>query len=117
MMNTENYFSADYHIDKTAEEDVNEYKRRSPSWNAEKLNTPLLIHANTNDEDVNIIEIEHLIKSLKAANKKFEYEIFQYEPGGHSFDRLDTKQAREVRVRIYKFLDKYLSPFSKNKFT
>lgn len=106
-------YSADYHIGKTAEEDVNEYRRRSPAWNADKLQTPLLIHTNTNDEDVNVLEVEHLIKSLKAANKKFEYEIFKDLPGGHSFDRMDTKTAREIRVKIYKFLDKYLNPPAK----
>jgi len=47
-------YSADYHIGKTANEDVQEYKRRSPAWNAAKLKTPLLIHTNTNDEDVNV---------------------------------------------------------------
>ena len=104
-------FSADYHIGKTAYEDVNEYRRRSPAWNTHKFqNTPLLIHTNTNDDDVNVLEVEHLIKSLKADGKKFEYEIFQNIPGGHSFDRMDTKHAREVRVRIYKFLGQYLNP-------
>lgn len=103
-------YSADYHIGKTADENVNEYRRRSPAWNAEKLQTPLLVHTNTNDEDVNVLEVEHLIQALKAAGKKFEYEIFKDMPGGHSFDRLDTKQAREIRVKIYKFLDSYLHP-------
>ncbi len=103
-------YSADYHIGKTADENVNEYKRRSPVWNAEKLQTPLLIHTNTNDEDVNFLEVEHLIQALKAADKKFEYEIFKDMPGGHSFDRLDTKAAREIRIKIYRFLDKYLNP-------
>ncbi|MGB8952014.1 MAG: alpha/beta fold hydrolase [Candidatus Aminicenantales bacterium] len=108
--NYRNLYSADYHIGKTAYEDVNEYRRRSPAWNAEKLETPLLIHTNTNDEDVNVLEVEHLIKSLKAAGKKFEYEIFQDIPGGHSFDRLDTRQAREIRLKIYGFLARYLNP-------
>ncbi|AFN74407.1 peptidase, S9A/B/C family, catalytic domain protein [Melioribacter roseus P3M-2] len=103
-------YSADYHIGQTADENVNEYRRRSPAWNAEKLKTPLLIHTNTNDEDVNVLEVEHLIKSLKAAGKKFEYEIFKDMPGGHSFDRLDTKAARQIRIKIYGFLDKYLDP-------
>ncbi|MGK9476873.1 alpha/beta hydrolase family protein [Melioribacter sp. OK-6-Me] len=103
-------YSADYHIGQTADENVNEYRRRSPAWNAEKLKTPLLIHTNTNDEDVNVLEVEHLIKSLKAAGKKFEYEIFNNMPGGHSFDRLDTKTARQIRIKIYTFLDKYLDP-------
>lgn len=103
-------YSADYHIGKTAYEDVKEYKKRSPVWNAEKLQTPLLIHTNTNDEDVNELEVEHLIQALKAADKKFEYEIYQDLPGGHSFDRLDSKKAKEIRVKIYKFLARYLNP-------
>jgi dipeptidyl aminopeptidase/acylaminoacyl peptidase len=110
---TESYrrlYSVDYHIGQTAYENVEEYRRRSPAWNAEKLETPLLIHTNTNDADVNVLEVEHLIKSLKAAGKKFEYEIFQDVPGGHSFDRLDTKTAKEIRLKIYHFLARYLDP-------
>lgn len=104
-------YSADYHIGKTANEDVEEYKRRSPAWNTQKFqNTPLLIHTNTIDDDVNVLEVEHLIKSLKADDKKFEYEIFKDVPGGHSFDRIDTKIGREIRLKIWKFLAKHLNP-------
>ncbi len=110
---TDNYrklYSASFHLGKTANEDVAEYRRRSPAWNAEKLQTPLLIYTNTSDEDVNVLEVEHLIKSLKAAGKKFEYKIFQDVPGGHSFDRMDTQMAKEIRFKIYNFLGKYLKP-------
>lgn len=103
-------FSAPYHLGKSADQNVNEYKKRSPAWNAEKLQTPLLIHTNTNDEDVNVLEVEHLIKSLKAAGKKFEYKIYENAPGGHSFNRLDTKPAKESRAEIYRFLAGYLNP-------
>ncbi len=104
-------YSADYHIGATAQENLAEYRRRSPAWNTHKMqNTPLLIHTNTNDDDVNVLEVEHLIKSLKADGKKFEYEIYQEIPGGHSFDRIDTKIANEIRVKIYKFLAKELNP-------
>lgn len=103
-------YSAKYHIGKTAHENVDEYRRRSPAWNAHKLKTPLLIHTNTNDEDVNVLEVEHLIKSLKAEGKKFEYEIFQSIPGGHSFDRMDTRKAKEIRIKIYNFLSRHLQP-------
>jgi dipeptidyl aminopeptidase/acylaminoacyl peptidase len=103
-------FSAPYHIGKTAEEDVNEYKRRSPAWNADKLQTPLLIHTNTNDEDVNVLEVENLIKALKAANRKFEHKIYKDAPGGHEFNRIDTKLARESRAEVYHFLAKHLNP-------
>jgi dipeptidyl aminopeptidase/acylaminoacyl peptidase len=104
-------YSAPYHIGKTANQNVEEYKRRSPAWNTHKLqDTPLLIHTNTNDDDVNVLEVEHLIKSLKAEGKKFQYEIFKAAPGGHSFDRMDTQLAKKVRFKVYKFLGSYLNP-------
>ncbi|MCW8848793.1 MAG: prolyl oligopeptidase family serine peptidase [Melioribacteraceae bacterium] len=104
-------YSADYHIGQTAYENVEEYRRRSPAWQTHKFkNTPLLIHTNTNDDDVNVLEVEHLIKSLKADGKKFEYKIFEDIPGGHSFDRIDRKQAREIRLKIYEHLAKQLNP-------
>jgi dipeptidyl aminopeptidase/acylaminoacyl peptidase len=105
-------YSAPYHIGKTADQNVAEYRKRSPAWNAERYQgTPLLIHTNTNDEDVNVLEVEHLIKSLKATGKTgFEYKIYQDAPGGHSFNRLDTKLARESRREIWVFLARYLNP-------
>jgi dipeptidyl aminopeptidase/acylaminoacyl peptidase len=103
-------FSAPYHIGKTAEQDVNEYRRRSPAWSAEKLAAPLLIHTTTNDEDVNVLEVELLIKALKAAGKKFEHKVYKDAPGGHRFNRIDTKLAKESRVDVYRFLAKHLSP-------
>jgi dipeptidyl aminopeptidase/acylaminoacyl peptidase len=103
-------FSAPYHIGKSVREDIEEYRRRSPAWNAEKLQTPVLIHTTTNDEDVNVLEVEHLIQALKAAGKSFEHKIYDNAPGGHQFNRLDTKLARESRAEAYRFLAKYLSP-------
>ena len=103
-------YYADYHIGQPVIDNIEEYKRRSPVWNAEKLETPLLIQTNTNDEDVNWLEVEHLIQALKAAGKDFEYEIYEDFPGGHSFDRLDGKEAKEIRVKVYKFLTRYLKP-------
>ncbi|MFH0989180.1 MAG: prolyl oligopeptidase family serine peptidase [bacterium] len=102
--------SAPYHIGKTAREDVNEYRKRSPVNHVEKLKTPLLIHSNTNDDDVYVLEVEHLVEALKAAGKKFEYEIFKEMPGGHSFDRIDIQSSREIRLKIYTFLAEYLKP-------
>ena len=103
-------FSAPYHIGKTAEDDVNEYRRRSPAWNADRLRTPLLVHTTTNDEDVNVLEVEHLIKALKAAGRKFEHKVYKDAPGGHEFNRIDTKLARESRAEVYRFLAKHLNP-------
>ena len=104
-------YEADYHIGKNANDNVQEYRRRSPVWNTDKFaGTPLLIHTNTNDEDVNVLEVEHLIKSLKGEGKPFEYEIFESIPGGHSFDRMDTKEAKEIRLKVHFHLAKYLKP-------
>ncbi len=104
-------YEADYHIGESADDNVEEYRRRSPAWNTHKMkDTPLLIHTNTNDADVNVLEVEHLIKSLKADDKKFEYKIYQDVPGGHSFNRTDTKKAQEIRVEIYEFLSEQLNP-------
>lgn len=103
-------FDGDHHIGATARDNVQEYRRRSPAWQAHKLQTPLLIHTTTNDDDVYVIEVEHLIKSLKAEGKKFDYEIFQEAPGGHSFDRMDTPYAWNARLKIYKHLARQLKP-------
>lgn len=103
-------YEVDYHIGKSATEDLEEYKKRSPAWNAEKLSTPLLVHTNTNDTDVTSTEVEYLIRALKAADKDFEYEIYDNVPGGHTFDRIDTQVAKEVRLKVYRFLADYLNP-------
>jgi len=101
-------FSAPYHIGKTANEAVDEYRRRSPVTHVQKLKVPLLVHTNTNDRDVNVVEVRSLIAALKAAGKDFEYKVYQDAPGGHSFNRMDYPLARESRAEVYRFLGRYL---------
>jgi dipeptidyl aminopeptidase/acylaminoacyl peptidase len=103
-------YSAPYHIGKTVREDIKEYERRSPITWVSKLETPLLIHTNTNDEDVNVLEVQHLITALKAEGKKFEYKVYENAPGGHQFNRIDTKLASDSRQEVYQFLARYLHP-------
>jgi dipeptidyl aminopeptidase/acylaminoacyl peptidase len=104
-------FSESYHIGKTVRDDIAEYRRRSPAYNVKKMGTtPLLIHTNTNDEDVNVLEVEQLITELKAAGKKFESKIYENAPGGHTFNRIDTRLARESRAEIWQFLRPHLKP-------
>ena len=95
-------------IGKQPEDNVMEYRRRSPVFHAEKLRTPLLIHTTTNDEDVHVLEVEHMIAALKAAGKQFEYKIYQNAPGAHRFNRIDTKLAKESRREMWEFLGRYL---------
>jgi dipeptidyl aminopeptidase/acylaminoacyl peptidase len=106
----EELFAAPYHIGKTVEEAPEEYRRRSPAWNAAKLQTPLLIQANTNDQDVNINEIHRLISALREAGKNFSWQVYTNAPGGHYFNRLDTVGAHESRAEIWGFLARYLHP-------
>ena len=70
-------YEAEYHIGQTVEENLDEYKRRSPVWNVDKLTRPVRIHTNPDDEDVNFIEVEHLVQALKAAGKDFEYQVLR----------------------------------------
>lgn len=95
-------------IGKQPEDNVMEYRRRSPVYHAAKLRTPLLIHTTTNDEDVHVLEVEHMIAALKAAGKQFEYKIYQNAPGAHRFNRIDTKLARDSRKEMWDFLARYL---------
>ena len=103
-------YSAPYHIGRSVREDLAEYRKRSPVTHVKALQTPLLIHGNTNDEDVQVVEVERLIQALKAEGKKFESKIYDNAPGGHYFNRLDTKAAKESRAEIYRFLAGYLKP-------
>jgi dipeptidyl aminopeptidase/acylaminoacyl peptidase len=105
----QDYYDAEHHIGQTPEQNLEEYKRRSPVYNVDKLTKPLRIHTNPHDEDVNVIEVEHLIQALTAADKQFESRIYDV-PGGHSFDRLDTPEAWQARADIYEFLARHLRP-------
>ena len=104
------WFAAEHHIGQGVHENIEEYRRRSPVFHAHKLEVPLLIHTNTIDEDVHVLEVQNLINTLKAHNKSFEYRIYDDIPGGHSFDRMDHRQGRDIRFEIYQFLGKHLNP-------
>ncbi len=101
-------FSAKSHVGKTVDEDVQAYLKRSPFNYAAKLETPLWIDGNTIDEDVNVLEVRRMIDALKAAGKTFESKIWEGAPGGHHFNRIDTKPARDSRAEIWRFLGQHL---------
>jgi dipeptidyl aminopeptidase/acylaminoacyl peptidase len=110
---TEGYreiYSAPYHLGEDVHDDIEEYRKRSPVNHAKELDTPLLIHTNTNDEDVNYLEVEHLIQALTFEKKKFEYKIYENAPGGHYFNRIDSPLALQSRHEIYTFIGGYLHP-------
>ncbi len=103
-------FTPAFHIGGTPEEKPEEYKRRSPVTYASQLEKPLMITTCINDDDVSHTEVERMIDSLKFYNKSFEYKIYPEMPGAHSFERIDTKEATDIRFETYKFLARYLNP-------
>ncbi len=91
------------------EKKMDVYLERSPYTHVSKLQTPLLIHAADNDDDVDIIETRRLIDALKAAGKTFEYEIYAAPPGGHAFNRIQSKQSQDSWQKILAFLAKHMA--------
>lgn len=104
------YFYGDYHVGETIEQNPEEYKRRSPANYASLLERPLMITTTENDDDVGVKEVQRMIDSLKHYDKEFEYKIYPPMSGAHVFDRLDTKEAGEIRFLAHKFLEKHLNP-------
>ena len=47
-----------------------------------------------------MLEVEHLIKSLKAAGKPFEHRIYKDAPGGHEFKMVGIPAPLDYLQRI-----------------
>jgi len=103
-------YTPKYHIGGTPEEKPEEYARRSPVTYAKQLSKPLMITTCLNDDDVSHTEVERMIDSLKFYNKSFEYKIYPPMSGAHSFERIDSREASDIRFETYKFLARYLNP-------
>jgi dipeptidyl aminopeptidase/acylaminoacyl peptidase len=97
------------------------YKDRSPVYNVEKLQIPLLVHITRNDEDVNIEEDMQIVDALRS-RKPFlaETKVYDNPLGGHTFDRRvdpktwqpeNTREQRDSWNRVWTFLDWNLDPF------
>ena len=104
------YFTPSYHIGESIEENPEEYKRRSPTTFAKDLQKPLMIYTNTNDNDVYVEEVELMIETLKQHAKDFRYKVFEDASGGHGFDRIDSKEATDIRFTVYEFMGEHLHP-------
>jgi len=97
------------------------YKDRSPVYQIDKLEIPLLVHVARNDQDVNIEEDQQLVDALRS-RKPFlaETKVYDNPPGGHTFDRRvdpktwlpeNTREQRDSWNRVWTFLDWNLDPF------
>ena len=94
------------------EQNFAKYWERSPIAHARRLRIPVLVHAASNDDDVFIAENRNLRDSMVAAgmdrNGMYQYREWQDPPGGHSFSRIDSPQARESWRETLAFLRRHL---------
>ena len=66
-----------------------EYKRRSPIYQIDNVEIPLLVHITRNDQDVVYEEAAQLVDALRARKPMTtETKIYENPVGGHLFDRM-----------------------------
>ena len=97
------------------------YRDRSPLYQVEKIQVPVLVHVATNDEDVNFEEAEALVHKLRVIKADLaETRIYVDPPGGHTFSRRvndetlerdDTRAQRDSWNRVWAFLEWHLRPY------
>ncbi|NJD10833.1 MAG: S9 family peptidase [Gemmatimonadetes bacterium] len=102
------------------------YVERSPFYQVDKLNTPLLVHVATNDEDVDFEEDGMLVYKLRATKPEITETKIYVDPDpwgqsvGHSFsrrvdsqtlERVDSPAQRDSWNRTWAFLEEHLRPY------
>jgi dipeptidyl aminopeptidase/acylaminoacyl peptidase len=94
------------------------YRDRSPLFQVDRLQIPLLVHVADNDEDVDFDEAMQLVDALRARKASLaDVKIYRSPPGGHTFDRRvaplrwqpeNTPDQRDSWSRVWNFLDGHL---------
>lgn len=103
-----------------------EYIARSPYYQVDKLQTPLLVHIATNDLDVNFEEASMLVYKLRATKPDITETKIYVDPTpfgrsqGHAFSRrvdretlqrLDSPEQIDSWNRAWAFLEEKLRPY------
>jgi dipeptidyl aminopeptidase/acylaminoacyl peptidase len=103
------------------------YVERSPYYQVDKLNTPLLVHVATNDEDVDFEEASMLVYKLRATKADIAETKIYVDPDpwggsvGHAFsrrvdnqtlERVDSPAQRDSWNRTWSFLEEHLRPYN-----
>ena len=103
-----------------------EYIKRSPLYQVEKLKTPILVHVATNDLDVNYVEDQQMVWKLRALKSDLaETKIYVDPPtwgssGGHAFsrrvdpntlERVDSPEQIDSWNRTWVFFEWHLRPY------
>lgn len=117
----QHYFSTQERLRGLPFESPELYKERSPFYQVDNIDVPVLVHVATNDEDVNFEEAEMLIHKLNAVKPDLaETRVYVDPPGGHGFSRLvdlrtlkrrDTPEQRDSWNRVWTFLEWNLRPY------
>jgi dipeptidyl aminopeptidase/acylaminoacyl peptidase len=102
------------------------YKERSPYYAVDDLDTPLLVHVSTNDEDVDFEENGMLVYKLRDMHPDITETRIYIDPEpwgssvGHAFsrrvdretlERVDSPSQVDSWNRTWAFFDWYLRPF------
>ncbi len=114
-------FAPGYRIQGLPHEQREEYVYRSPVYQVDHIDVPVLVHLADNDQDVNFEEAEMLVHALQVKKPNLaETRIYNDPQGGHSFDRqVDmetltpqwTPHMRDSWNRIWAFLEWNLQPY------
>ncbi|CAN5818539.1 hypothetical protein BH23GEM9_BH23GEM9_15620 [soil metagenome] len=102
------------------------YIERSPYYQVERMNVPMLVHVATNDTDVNFEEASPLIYKLQALKPHLAETKIYEDPapwggsGGHAFSRrvdeqtlqrVDSPAQIDSWNRTWTFLEEHLRPY------
>jgi len=102
-----------------------EYIKRSPVYQVEKLRVPILVHVATNDEDVNFVEDEQMVYKLRALKPDLAETKIYVDPApwggsvGHAFSRrvdstltrVDSPEQIDSWNRTWTFFEWILRPY------
>ena len=103
-----------------------EYIKRSPLYQVEKLNIPILVHVATNDEDVNYVEDQQIVWKLRALKPDLAETKIYVDPApwgssvGHAFsrrvdpntlERVDSPEQIDSWNRTWVFFEWILRPY------
>ena len=128
------YKGPSYQRDYAAEEGIGglpfekraEYIRRSPVFHAEHLKVPMLVHVATNDEDVNFVEDQQMVYTLRALKPDLAETKIYVNPApwgtsvGHAFsrrvdpvtlERVDSPAQIDSWNRTWTFFEWTLRPY------
>ena len=103
-----------------------EYIKRSPVFHASNLKVPMLVHVATNDEDVNFVEDQQMVYTLRALKPDLAETKIYVDPApwgtsvGHAFsrrvdpvtlERVDSPAQIDSWNRTWTFFEWNLRPY------